>query len=83
MVRDINPENTSYYRFRRDTTGYSIDSQPGFFEMDSVCYATSGYQGSQIVAVMIDSIDNPGWPRQYWYLNLYGGVDTVELKLTK
>jgi len=83
VVRDINPENTNYYRFRPDTTGYSSDSQPGFFEMDSVCYATSSYQGSQIVAVLVDSTDNPGWPRQYWWLNLYGGVDTVELHLTK
>ncbi|MEO0206230.1 MAG: hypothetical protein ABIL22_06105 [candidate division WOR-3 bacterium] len=83
LVRDINPENTNYYRFRPDTTDFSSDSLPGFFEMDSVCYGTSSYQGSQIVAVLVDSTDNPGWPRQYWYLNLSGGIDTVELKLTK
>ncbi len=83
MVRDINPENTAYFRFRTDTTGYSPDSLPGFFEMDSVCYGTSNFQGSQIVAVLVDSIDNPGWPRQYWYLDLKSSVDTVELSLTK
>jgi len=83
VVRDINPENTAYYRFRTDTTNYSTDSLPGFFEMDSVCYGTSSYQGSQIVAVLVDSTDNPGWPKQYWYLNLSGSVDTVELNLIK
>ncbi|MEO0095204.1 MAG: hypothetical protein ABIL46_00035 [candidate division WOR-3 bacterium] len=82
-IRDINPENTDYYRFRPYTTGYSPDFQPGFFEMDSVCYGTSSYQGGQIVAVLLDSTDNPGWPRQYWYLTLSGGVDTVELKLKR
>lgn len=83
LIRDINPENTDYYRYRPDTTGYSPDSLPGFFEIDSVCYGTSSYQGSQIVAVLLDSTDNPGWPRQYWYLSLSGSVDTVELNLTK
>ncbi len=83
IVRDINPENTAYYRFRTDTTGYSSDSLPGFFEMDSVCYGTSNYQGGDIVAVLVDSTDNPGWPRQYWYLSLHGGIDTVELNLKK
>ncbi len=82
-VRDIYYENTEYWRYRKDTTCFSPDSQPGFFEMDSVCYATSSYQGSQIVAVLVDSTDNPGWPRQYWYLTLSGGMDTVELQLKK
>lgn len=82
-IRDINPDNTNYYRFRKTITDYSSDSLPGFFEMDSVCYGTSRFQGGQIVAVLLDSIDNPGWPRQYWYLSLSGGVDTVELNLTK
>ncbi|MCX7994840.1 MAG: hypothetical protein N3A65_03570 [candidate division WOR-3 bacterium] len=83
LIRDINPENTGYYRFRPTKTGYSPDSLPGFFEMDSVCYGTSNFQGSQIVAVLLDSTNNPGWPRQYWYLTLTGGVDTVELELRK
>ncbi|MEO0136398.1 MAG: hypothetical protein ABIL39_04010 [candidate division WOR-3 bacterium] len=83
LVRDINPENTDYFRFRPTITGYSPDSLPGFFEMDSVCYGTTSLQGSQIVAVLLDSTDNPGWPRQYWYLSLSGGVDTVELNLHK
>lgn len=82
-IRDINPENTNYFRFRFDTTGYVSDSLPGFFEMDSVCYATSGMQGSAIVAVLLDSVYNPGWPRQYWYLTLSGGADTVEINLTR
>lgn len=81
LVRDINPERTDYFRFRPVTTSFSPDSLPGFFEMDSVCYGTSNYQGSQIVAVLLDSVDNPGWPRQFWYLTLSGGVDTVELQL--
>ncbi len=83
VIRDIKPDDTGYYRFRPVTTGYSGDSFPGFFEMDSVCYGTSSYQGSQIVAVLLDSVDNPGWPRQYWYLTLSGVVDTVEINLRK
>ncbi len=83
VIRDIRPDDTDYYRFRSVTTGYSNDSLPGFFEMDSVCYGTSNFQGGQIVAVLLDSVDNPGWPRQYWYLTLSGGVDTVELNLKK
>jgi len=83
LIRDINPDDTDYFRYRPVTTGYSNDSSPGFFEMDSVCYGTSSLQGGQIVAVLLDSVDNPGWPRQYWYLTLSGGVDTVELNLTK
>lgn len=82
-VRDINPEDPTHFRFRADTTGYSPDSLLGFFEMDSVCYATSEFQGSRIVAVLVDSLENPGWPSQYWYLDLSGGIDTVELHLIK
>lgn len=82
QIIDINPDDVNRSRIR-ETTTKSVDSLPGFFEMDSVCYGTSGYQGSQTVVVRVDSTKNPGWPTQWQYLDLNGGIDTVVLYLTK
>ncbi|MBA7664264.1 hypothetical protein ES703_72321 [subsurface metagenome] len=54
------------------------NSFPGFFEMDSVCYGTTKQQG-RIVFIVIDSTENPGWPSQGWYPDIYGDVDTIIL----
>ena len=79
IIGDIDPENTSITRVRETITANSADSIPaaGFFEMESVCYATENVQGSQIVWIMIDSTDNPGYTSQYQYVDLSGPTDTI------
>ena len=76
-VGDINPENPNQNRLRDTTSAYNSDSLPGFFEMDSVCFATSSRQGSEIVGIAFDSTKNSGWPTQFQFFDLYGPVDTV------
>ena len=82
IIGDIDPENTNLTRIRETDTGYSPDSLRGFFEMDSMCYATSSRQGSGIVWIMIDSTDNPGFTSQYQYVDLSGPTDTIDYYIT-
>jgi hypothetical protein len=81
-IGDIDPENTHLIRVRETVTAHSPDSLHGYFEMDSVCYATSSAQGSQIVWIMIDSTDNPGYHSQYQYVDLSGPTDTIDYYIT-
>lgn len=80
QIRDIDPENTAYFRNRSDTTMIH-DSHGGFFEMDSVCYGTSGYLSSDIVRILCDSLQNPGYKTLIWFPTIMGGVDTIFLNL--
>jgi len=80
QIVDINPKDVSRNRIREDTT-HTVDSLHGFFEMDSVCYGTSGYMGAQTVMIHIDSTKNPGYPTQWWFPDIGGGVDTVILHI--
>lgn len=82
QIIDINPDDVNRGRVRETITKSSA-SLPGFFEMDSVCYGTSGYQGSQTVAIQVDSTKNSGWSTKIWYPDIKGGVDTVLLFLTR
>jgi hypothetical protein len=81
-IGDIDPENTNLTRVRETITAHSSDSLHGFFEMDSVCFATGSMQGSQIVWILIDSTDNPGYTSQYQYIDLNGPIDTIDYYIT-
>jgi len=81
-LRDIDPYNTEQSRERLITTA-TIDSMPGSFEVDSICYGTSKMQGTGFVTIFLDSTSNPGWPNQYWHPDIYGAVDTVILYITQ
>lgn len=80
QVSDLNPDDPDRFRIREVTTA-TIDSLPGSFELDSVCYGTSAFMNSEIVSVYSDSIDNPAFPSQLWYpaINGRNGVDTILL----
>jgi hypothetical protein len=75
-IWDIDPEDISRSRERTTTTS-SADTTAGFFEMDSVVYGTTKMQGSSYVTIVVDSIDNPAYPTQYFQPGIYGSVDTV------
>jgi len=79
-ILDVNPDNPSYYRTRYDTT-MSHDSHSGFFEMDSVCYGTSGYLSSDLVKIKCDSLQPPLHKNLTWIPTIMGGVDTIFLNL--
>lgn len=81
-ISDINPENSAVQRSRTVVTHTADDSNMlGYFEIDSVCFATSSHQAAQIVRVYLDSLDNPEWKTQWWYPDPKGPVDTVYLRL--
>ena len=79
-IQDVNPDNPAYFRNRYDTT-MNHDSRGGFFEMDSVCYGTSGYLSSDLVRIICDSLQNPGYKNLTWIPIIMGGVDTIFLNL--
>ena len=79
-IRDLDPDDLNQIRERRDTTIIK-DSLSGYFEMDSVCYGTTLRQGSGLVTVIVDSVNNPAWPNQLWHPTLEGPVDTLVLYL--
>ncbi len=79
-IRDIDPDDMSQTRERRDTTIVK-DSFDGYFEMDSVCYGTTQRQGTGYFTVIIDSVNNPAWPNQLWLPTVEGPVDTLILYL--
>lgn len=80
QIRDLNPDNPGVFRFR-DVTTTNHDSQDGFFEMDSVCYGTSGYMTSEIVRILCDSLKNPGYKTKWWFPNIMHAVDTIIIYL--
>jgi len=81
-ISDLNPNDFDRLRIREITTA-TIDSLPGSFELDSVCYGTSGYMSNEIVSVYCDSMDNPAFPSLYWYpeIHAHNGVDTILLNI--
>jgi hypothetical protein len=81
-IRDINPNNISFYRNRETTTITIEDSLDGCFEMDSVCYGTSNQQG-YYVFICIDSTENPGYPSQAVQPFIWGEVDTITIYITR
>jgi hypothetical protein len=79
-IYDIDPYNTSNGRLRYDTT-MTQDSIDGFFEMDSVCYGTSGRQGN-VVMIAIDDSENPNWPDAFFMPDIFGDTDTVYIYIS-
>jgi hypothetical protein len=80
QIWDVNPDNPNYFR-RRDDTTMTNGARNGFFEMDSVCYGTSGYLSSDLVRIVCDSTQNPGQKTLTWFPPIMGGVDTIYLNL--
>ena len=74
-IYDINPYDVSRGRLRYDTTS-TKDANPGYFEMDSVCYGTSKRQGN-LVTIGLNDAENPDWPNQLYTPDIYGDTDTV------
>jgi hypothetical protein len=76
QISDLNPEQPDRFRIREVTTQIR-DARDGYFEMDSVCYGTSGYMSGDIVTIYCDSLKNPGWKTQWWNPSLKSEVDTI------
>jgi len=82
QISDLSPDNFNQPRIREVITA-TIDSLPGSFELDSVCYGTSGYMNNEIVSVYCDSMTNPAFPSQLWYpeIRAHNGVDSILLNI--
>jgi len=78
-IYDINPYDVRRGRLRYDTT-ITNDSIDGFFEMDSVCYGTSGHQGN-LVMIAIDDSENPNWSDTFYTPDIFGDTDTVYIHI--
>lgn len=81
-IYDIDPTNLDSSRLRERTTA-EHDSIGGYFEIDSVLYATTQRQGVGYVNIVVDSTQNPGWPSQLWQPSLRDGEDFCTLYIHK
>ncbi len=82
QIRDIDPDNPSQLR-ERTTTTMTQGSLDGYFEMDSVLYGTSEFQGSGYVSIIADTAHNDDWPYHIWFPNIAGEVAAVTLYISK
>jgi hypothetical protein len=80
QIRDINPENPEAYRYVEVTT-QTLGSRIGSFDLDSVCYGTSGYMTSELVRIYCDSLKNPAWKTQWWFPTIMGELDSITLNI--
>ncbi len=82
QISDLNPDHLDRLRIREVTTATS-NSLKGYFELDSVCFATSAIGSSEIVSIYCDSINNPAFPSQLWYPEIHGrnGVDSIIINI--
>ena len=82
QIRDIDPDNLSQLR-ERTTTTMTEGSLDGYFEMDSVLYGTSEFQGSGYVSIIADTAHNDDWPYHIWFPNISDEVAAVTLYISK